>query len=467
MRFYSIINGINGKLLYSLSYVLTLIFSLVSVYVLSRNLSVEEYGQYYLFITISYFLSSIISLSAYRLIPFAKAQTETRKEYESFLANAIFITSLNALIALLLLVSIESLIEIPKTYIPLIVAFSLFISLGNFLRSSLDYDNRITLSCIISIVESVMNLILPITFIYIFNNHKLLSLLIAVTLSSLIVLSVYLISIRLALHIDLKYIKLLLKKGSPILPHILSGQLLIYSDRWMIAKFYNETDVALYSAPYNLANIVNAVTVALSRYYIPLITENITKDRFHDSCSQIARFSTDMMLITLAITLSGPGIYCTLLPMTYWPGIGVLPPLILSMYVVFIYSIFFNIEVTFGRTTFSMWSTSIAALLNIILNIIYLPTHGYQFAAWITLLSYIVLLVLHLSYVLISMKFIYIPTYTLFSHFIIICFVNLCFKFFLNNDFARAIGIIIGTIIGLIVLLKWLREREIRKVIAS
>ena len=85
-------------------------------------------------------------------------------------------------------------------------------------------------------------------------------------------------------------------------------------------------------------------------------------------------------------------------PVVYWEGIRIIPPIVLSNYIIFLYTLYVNIEYYHKKTFFIMINTSIAALSNIILNLIFIKLFGYVGAAYTTILSYLISLGLHYAY---------------------------------------------------------------------
>ncbi len=70
--------------------------------------------------------------------------------------------------------------------------------------------------------------------------------------------------------------------------------------------------------------------------------------------------------------------------------------MIKSYYFVFLYSLPANFEFYLKKTYYISLGTTAAALINIVLNVWFIPIFGYVAAAWTTLISYIFFFVFHL-----------------------------------------------------------------------
>ena len=99
----------------------------------------------------------------------------------------------------------------------------------------------------------------------------------------------------------------------------------------------------------------------------------------------------------VGLILISPEILKLLAPSAYWKGIILIPPLVLSNFVIFAYTMYVNIEYYYEKTIVITVNTIIAAGMNIVLNGLYIPKFGYTAAAYTTLFSYAVSFALHHS----------------------------------------------------------------------
>ena len=82
----------------------------------------------------------------------------------------------------------------------------------------------------------------------------------------------------------------------------------------------------------------------------------------------------------------------------YWEGIVIIPPVVLSNYIIFVYTMYVNVEHYYKKTVRISLYTAVAAVINLVLNYIFIPYFGYVAAAYTTIVSYVVALILHTSY---------------------------------------------------------------------
>ena len=82
-------------------------------------------------------------------------------------------------------------------------------------------------------------------------------------------------------------------------------------------------------------------------------------------------------------------------PKSYHEAIWVIPPVTLSVYFIFSYSLFACFEFYYEQTKFIMIASVSGALLNVVLNYIFIRMFGYVAAGYTTLFCYIVYAIGH------------------------------------------------------------------------
>lgn len=93
--------------------------------------------------------------------------------------------------------------------------------------------------------------------------------------------------------------------------------------------------------------------------------------------------------------LMAPEIISIMAPNSYSGAIWVIPPVALSVYFIFLYSLFANIEFYFEESYFVTIASVLGAVLNIILNMIFMPIFGYIAAGYTTLICYMIFAIAH------------------------------------------------------------------------
>lgn len=199
-------------------------------------------------------------------------------------------------------------------------------------------------------------------------------------------------------NINKEYLKYGLFVSAPLILHGISLNILSQSDRTMITALANASQTGIYSLVYNFSMIATVITVALEGVWIPWFMRSL-QERKIDQINSLAKDYINLMTYTMVcLMLVAPEVLKLLAPKPYWEGISIIPPIILANYVIFLYTLYVNVEHFYKKTVYITYNTVIAAITNLVLNFIFIPKYGYVVAAYSTLASYVLSFVLHSRY---------------------------------------------------------------------
>ena len=140
--------------------------------------------------------------------------------------------------------------------------------------------------------------------------------------------------------------------------------------------------------------IVTAINNALT----PYIYQTINGDD-NENIKQTTRPVFLIMALLCIITMAfAPELIMLFAGSNYTQAIYVVPPIAASVYFIFLYGIFSTIEYYYQKTVRIAIATVVAAAVNIALNYFCIKAFGYYAAGYTTLVSYILLSVLHYQF---------------------------------------------------------------------
>lgn len=196
-------------------------------------------------------------------------------------------------------------------------------------------------------------------------------------------------------YFNRKYWKFALGFNLPLIPHYLSQTVLNQADRIMIQRMIGSSDAALYSVAYSMAMMFSIVTNAINNSFIPYSYKAI-RDKKYEALRKNASFLVLMIAVAcVLVTAFAPEVIRIFAAPEYYDAYRVIPPITISLLFIFMTSLFGNIEFYFEQTRFIMLASSVAAVLNVVLNYFAIPMWGYAAAGYTTLICYIVLTVAH------------------------------------------------------------------------
>ena len=196
-----------------------------------------------------------------------------------------------------------------------------------------------------------------------------------------------------------KYWKYALKISIPLVFHLCAIYLLSAADKIMITKFISSEANALYSVAYTISLIVSLLWSSMNNAWSPWAYDKMENKEF-DSLFNISKnYTIFFILIVFIFMLITPELLLIVGGKEYVPAKYVMPPVMISYVFQFIYSLYVNIEFYHKKQKNIAIGTIIAAIINIILNYIFIPKFGYISAAYTTLIGYFCLFIIHYLFV--------------------------------------------------------------------
>ena len=181
----------------------------------------------------------------------------------------------------------------------------------------------------------------------------------------------------------------------PLLPHYLAGTVLSNSDRIMIERLSGASAAGIYSLAYSLSMVMNMVNDSLNKTMSPWLYQQIREKNYNKIGSRIYVSLIPIVLANIALIAFAPEIIRIFAPPQYHEAIYVIPPVAMSVYVQYLYLCFCPFEFYFEKRAWTTVGTFVAAAINVILNLIFIPIFGYQAAGYTTLICYSVNSMLH------------------------------------------------------------------------
>ena len=181
-----------------------------------------------------------------------------------------------------------------------------------------------------------------------------------------------------------------MKLSVPLIGYAFAAQILSVSDRMMISKMVGNDAVGIYSTLYTVSTISLLVWSAINSSFIPYLYQNIGKKE-----NKIKELSLALMgsyaIIAVMLTFLAPEIVKILATKEYYEAIYIMPPIAAGVFLTSVSNMYSNLLIYHKKTNYIMYSSMIAAIINLILNYICINIFGYMAAAYTTLVAYIVL----------------------------------------------------------------------------
>ena len=199
-------------------------------------------------------------------------------------------------------------------------------------------------------------------------------------------------------YFDRSFWKHALLFNLPLLPHYLSMVVLNSSDRIMINNMVGSNEAGIYSLAYSISQITTVLNTALLQTIEPWMYKKIKAKRMEDLSGVAYPAVIGVSAVNILLIAFAPEAIALFAPPAYYDAIWVIPPVAMSVYFMFAYSFFAVFEFYYEKTKYIAIATVSGAVLNIVLNYIFIKLFGYCAAGYTTLACFIIFAVYHFHF---------------------------------------------------------------------
>lgn len=367
--------------------------------IFTRLMSLEQIGKINLFSSWYSLISTIVTLSL-TSGGFVLALKEFNQERNQYISSILSLTSINAI-----LISIFYFIKpsfwnnitglSSRLMILMLIGF-LVAPASDFWFARQRYEYKYKVSGVLIIVSSVTASVLSIFVVLNLNRIK------ATNIAEGRLMANYIVIFGMAFIIwfstlikgktfyNKKYWRFSLKLSLPLVGYSVATQILNTSDRIMIGKIIDNSAVGIYGTLYTVSSLSIMVWSALNSSFEPYLYQNMSKEDH-----KIKEISLGLLglygVIANILIFCAPEIVKILTTKEYYESIVIMPPIAAGIFFIAVSNLYSNILVYLKKTQYIMIASGIAAILNVILNAIFILKFGYIAAAYTTLIAYIIM----------------------------------------------------------------------------
>ncbi len=376
--------------------------SFITTPIFTRLLNVEEYGMTSLYSSWYNIAIILLTLNLYcgvynnGLLDF---KDNRDKFTSSILSISIFNTIFIFFIYLLFCNKLNQLIGLPSILIIFMFIHILVTPAINLYITKEKFEYKWVWPLIITLFVSILNPICGLIGIKLFPLSKGIAKIIFFYLPSIVVYFGFLIYLLVKgkCFFSKKYWKYALSFNIPLIPHYLANVLLAQSDRIMISKFFEDgiSLVGIYGLAYTVATLLQYILNGINGAWIPFTYKKMQANKICDINKYSNYIVIGASVILNLLIIITPELINILAPNSYLDAIWYVPPIALGLYFFFVASLFSNIEFYYKKNIYVMIGSVITAIINIVLNLIFIPIFGSIAAAYTTLIGYIFFAIFH------------------------------------------------------------------------
>jgi len=451
---------------YTISNLLVKSTILITTPIFTRLLSKADYGNYNNYISWQNIILIIVTLNLEASLISAKFDYKDKfKEYVfSILALSTLSVGAWTLVANIIIEPLSGFLGIAPIYINMMMVYCACYSSVNIFQVSerfhYKYKSAVLIALLVAFGTAAVSVILVLAM-----DNRLFARTLGGILPTIVIGAVlYVIIARQGRKVDPSVWKYALKVCIPYVPHLLSLTVLNSMDRVMITRICGPDDNALYSVAYNCGAMVTILMTSMNTAFSPWLGNNLHIKNYKDTKIFSKYYILSFCYLALGIMLLAPEVLLMMGGNQYLEAKYVMTPVAMGCVCQFLYTMYVNIE-QYEKETIGMAFASVgAALLNLVLNAIFIPLFGYIAAAYTTLAGFLFLLIIHM---LLVRKLGYLQVYDN-RLVVLVVAVMICFSVGINflymQNIIRYIAIGIYIITTLMVLIK---KRDVVKILVS
>lgn len=393
-------NPLSAGVAYTCGNILVKAIPFFTLPIFTRLLGTADFGLYNIFLAYENIISILFGFGLNGTIRVAKVEFGNNFEnYVSSVYGFQIVSSLMIdLIVICVFVPIGHIGWINTQILVLLLINSLCTQVYNIASTKYAIKGEVTRNLGVSFLYTLINIgasILLCKYAFIEKGYlgRILGTCIAAILVALIVIWSQFRQSRIVFNIE--YWKFGLRMGSPLILHFLSLTLLAQCDKIMIQSMVGDSEAGIYSIAVTLTGIASVLVNSVDNAWAPWFYRKLEDREYNDIYKQNNRMIIIFSLIIIFIMLISPEIIRVIAAAEYWESIDAFPILLTSVLLNFFYLIPVNFEYYHKETKYMAFSTIVTAIINVILNVLFIKTVGFIGAAYATCISKFILLLMH------------------------------------------------------------------------
>lgn len=368
--------------------------------IFSRIMTTEEFGVYNVFLSYEAILCVIIGFALHSSI--RSANLEFEGKIDEYFSSVSLIYILNGSVLIAAAVIFQRMVcEITGFSLSVLILLIAY-SFGTAIISL--YNNKISLAyaykryIFVALCNSLGSILVSLVLMYsVCKEHKdygriIGSSSVLLALAILILVSSYKKEFP---KLNKDYWKFGLKYSMPIVPHGISQVLLAQFDRIMINNMVGTAQAGIYSLAGNIKLILTIITDSIANAWTTWFYEEAAKGNFATIRRRAIQLVGLFAIFTIGVIAMSPELIYILGGAKYELSRYIAIPMVVDAFVLFLYNVIIPCEYYKKKTVYVMYGTIVAAVLNVVLNYIFILKFGFIAAAYTTLASYIVYMIMH------------------------------------------------------------------------
>lgn len=258
-------------------------------------------------------------------------------------------------------------------------------------------ENKMTKFSVINVLASLSMILLNVYFVTV-KQLGVMALILSTSIVNLLQLGLYYMASQRTVsvkNIDFSLYKSMLKYALPMLPMIMAAWVLNLSDRYILLYYCGEYAVGIYGIAARFLMVLNVITSGIYTAYTSFAFSSVHDENAKEQYVKVldAVFCV-LFAICVMVSLFGKEVITVMANENYLSSYTILAPLLFGQ---LCYAV--NTIVGYGiahakHSAFFLIPTGVGMIVNLVLNVIFIPEFGVQAAANTTLVGYFVMMLI-------------------------------------------------------------------------
>lgn len=433
--------ALKSGVLYTFSNFLTKGLVFLTTPIFSRIMSVEAFGEYSAFITWQTLLLCVLPLGLDTTV--TRARLDFPGALEGYMSSvAVASTAFTALVyGIVLLFSefFQNFFSMDMNLIHIMFVYMMFYPAMTLYQGRNGAEFRYKASTTLSLSSAFLAIALAILLSWKFADQTLGRVVgyDGTYIAFCVVLFAYILFK--GRQVKWEYIRYGLRLALPLVPHIVSMYILASSDKLVIQRLCGDEAVAFYNIGFTCAVVISMLSNSVNSAMSPWLFQRL-HEKDYDKIKTVNKiYIGAFVFITVGLLLIAPEIMLIIGGEKYREAQAVLMPIMAGCCCNFIYTSYVNVESFLKKPGMISLGTVTTAVINLVLNFIFVELYGYEAAAYTTMFCYMLLLLFHYSMV---KHYRYHMIYD--NRFNLLCAVGICaFGLFMRMTFRSPVRLVL------------------------
>jgi len=375
--------------------VLTSLIKFFVMPVLSHYLSPEDMGVVGLFNVLLQLLAPLIGLSMNSIL---SRSYYNRTDFSALVGSGfILVTVMYCVVSMVISLTPEQVFDYfdyPKGLFLLTTAAAFFtINLASYL-AILQMVERPVHWGVVTLLGVILDLCLTFGLLWL-SDLTFMARIIGVSLANTVCCLVAMWMVRQQIEFRIgewrEHARYFLKLGVPLIVVALSGWGLNMFDRILLQQMLDLKQVGYYALAYTLASPMLVLGTSFSRAWAPSAYKSLADHQEMELFRKSLWVAASFTFFAVALAVIGPVLFRHLISPEFYPCLGLIPWLVGAMLVASWHKLWMPYLLHWGETRFMSLVTGAALVVNIGLNLLWIPSYGVTAAAIASLMSFLVM----------------------------------------------------------------------------